>query len=386
MTADTIALLAALPWIIIPVVAAYRLRRSRSIDEFSETPPLDPALVSIVIPARNEAHNIERCVRSVLDTTWPRVEVIAVDDQSTDGTAAILSELQRSDPRLLVFAADPLPRGWFGKQWACHTGAMKAKGSILCFTDADTAHGPELLARSVNAMTGRRADLFSVIGRQDMVTIWEKLVQPQVFAMLNMWYGGPEMVTNSRKAWRKIANGQFLMMPREAYDAAGGHEAVRHTVAEDLMLAQRFHSLERRVVFMEARDHFSTRMYRSLRELIHGWGKNVYAGGLHALPRIPLLRLVFPFLLLLPALLELAPVVTLAAVAFGLLPGPVLLWAIVASAATLLAWTIIYMDEGESPLLGLLYPLGAALTLFIFTRAIVRGRNVSWKNRAYRSG
>lgn len=385
MTSDTIALLAALPWIIIPIVSAIRLRDSRSIDEFEAESPADAPLVSVIIPARNEARNIERCVRSVLATNYPDLEVLVVDDQSEDDTGEIATKVQRGDPRVLVFTTPPLPRGWFGKQWACWTGISKARGDIYCFTDADTTHGPELLTRSVKAMLERKADLFTVAGRQEMVTIWEKLIQPQVFTMLNTWYGGTESVTRARHSWRKIANGQFLMTTRAAYEATGGHGAVRGSVAEDLMLAQLYHRLGRHVVFMDAREHFSTRMYASLRELVAGWGKNVFAGGMHALPKIPGLRLIFPLALITPPLVVLAPSVGLLLALAGLLPGAVLLWAIVATASTLLAWAVIYMDEGESPLLALLHPLGAALTLFIFLRAIVRGSRVQWKDRVYRS-
>jgi chlorobactene glucosyltransferase len=383
--ADTIALLAALPWIVIPLISAIRLRDSRSIDEFTGHPTADPPLLSVIIPARNEARSIERCVRSVLATGYPEVEVLVVDDQSTDGTGEIATDIQRSDPRVLVFTTPPLPRGWFGKQWACWTGAAKARGDIFCFTDADTTHGPALLPRSVNAMLARNADLFTVMGRQEMATFWEKLIQPQIFTMLNFWYGGTESVTRSRRVWRKIANGQFLMTTRAAYEETGGHETVRGGVAEDLMLAQLYHRLGRRVVFMDGRGHLSTRMYTSLRELIAGWGKNVFAGGMHALPKLPGLRFIFPLALVTPPLVVLTPSVLLFLALAGLLPGAVLLWAIVATAATLLAWMVIYMNEGESPLLGLLHPLAAAVTLFILLRAIVRGSRVQWKDRIYRS-
>jgi chlorobactene glucosyltransferase len=383
--ADTIALLAALPWIVIPLVSAIRLRDSRSIDELPAAPPDDSPLVSVIIPARNEARNIERCLRTVLASGYPELQVIVVDDQSTDATSEIATAIQRGDPRVLVFTTPQLPRGWFGKQWACWTGASKARGDILCFTDADTTHGPELLTRSVNAMLARDADLFTVMGKQEMVTIWEKLIQPQIFTMLNFWYGGPESVTRSRRTWRKIANGQFLMTSRAAYDDAGGHEAVRGGVAEDLMLAQLYHRLGKRVVFMDGRGHLSTRMYTSLRELIAGWGKNVFAGGIHALPKIPGLRLIFPLALITPPLFVVAPSAILILSVTGMLSGAVLLWAIVTTAATLLAWTVIYMDEGESPFLGLLHPMGAIVTVFILLRAIVRGSRVQWKDRIYRS-
>ncbi|HUF65341.1 MAG TPA: glycosyltransferase family 2 protein [Gemmatimonadaceae bacterium] len=386
MSPDTIALLAALPWIVIPLLSAIRLRDSRSISVLPADPPADPPRVSVIIPARNEARNIEKCVRSVLATSYPDIEVLVIDDQSTDGTGEIATDIQRGDPRVLVFTTPSLPRGWFGKQWACWTGASRARGDILCFTDADTVHGPELLTRSVNAMLARDADLFTVMGKQEMVTLWEKLIQPQIFTMLNFWYGGTESVTRSRRTWRKIANGQFLMTSRAAYDDAGGHEAVRGGVAEDLMLAQLYHRLGRRVVFMDGREHLSTRMYTSLRELIAGWGKNVFAGGIRALPKIPGLRFLFPLALITPPLVVLAPSVILLLAVAGLLSGAVLLWAIVATAATLLAWIVIYMDEGESPLLGLLHPVAAAITLFILLRAIARGSRVEWKDRVYRSG
>jgi chlorobactene glucosyltransferase len=386
MTAELWALFAALPWIVVPIVNAVRMRDSRSIEEYDAAVPADAPLVSVIVPARNEARNIERCVHSVLATGYPNVEVIVVDDQSTDGTRETVTSIQRDEPRLLVFTTPPLPRDWFGKQWACWTGAAKAHGEILCFTDADTVHAPDLLARSVNGLHARDAELFTVYGKQEMVTLWEKLVQPMVFAVLNFWYGGSEEINRSRHAWRKIANGQYLMITRAAYDETGGHEAVRHTVAEDLMLAQRFHRLGKRVVFMEGRAQLSTRMYTSLRELIRGWGKNVFAGGIHSLPPFPFMRTLFPVFMLLPWLFVLAPVVALALGTAGLASGAVLLWAIAATAATLLAWAVIYMDEGESPFLALLYPIGASLTLYIFTRALIRGRRVSWKGREYTAG
>jgi chlorobactene glucosyltransferase len=380
VTPTQIALLAALPWVLMPIGMVLRMRRSRTLDEFTAESPRDPPLVSVIIPARNEARNIARCVNSVLATSYPNVEVIVVDDQSADGTGAIAAGLGAT-----VIQTPPLPSDWFGKQWACWTGKARARGEILCFTDADTEHAPDLIPRTVNAMRATQADLFTVAGRQEMVTLWEKLVQAQVFGMLNAWYGGTEEINASKHAWRKIANGQYLVTTRAAYDATGGHEAVKHTVAEDLMLAQRFHRLGKKVVFIEGREQLSTRMYSSLRELIGGWGKNVYAGGMHALPPfVP--RWVFPFGLVLPPLVNLVPPVALLLAAMGLLAYPVMLWAAVATVATVLMWVKFYSDVDESPLLALLYPLGAAVSLYIYARAIIRGRNVTWKERDYTAG
>lgn len=377
MTPIQIALLAALPWVLLPIGMVLRMRRSRTLDEFTADPPRDAPLVSVIVPARNEARNIGRCVRSILATDYPNVELIVVDDQSTDGTGAIAAGLGAT-----VIETPPLPADWFGKQWACWTGRARARGDILCFTDADTEHAPDLIPRTINAMRALDADLFTVSGRQEMVTLWEKLVQAQVFGMLNAWYGGTEEINRSKHAWRKIANGQYIVIPRAAYDETGGHEAVKHTVAEDLMLAQRFHRLGKRVLFIEGREQLSTRMYTSLREMVAGWGKNVYAGGMHAMPPfVP--RWVFPFGLVFPPLFNLLPPVTLVVAALGLVSYPVLVWAAVATATTVLMWMKFYLDAKESVLLALLYPLGAAMTLYIYARAIARGRKVSWKERDY---
>lgn len=381
MTPFEIALLAAAPWVLMPIAMVLRMRRARTLDEFTAEPPRDPLLVSVIIPARNEARNIARCVRSVIGTAYPNVEVIVVDDQSTDGTGDIARELGAT-----VIETPPLPADWFGKQWACWTGKSKARGDILCFTDADTEHAPDLVPRTVNAMRALDAALFTVSGKQEMVTLWEKLVQAQVFGMLNAWYGGTEEINRSKHAWRKIANGQYLVVTRDAYDSTGGHEAVKHTVAEDLMLAQLFHRLGRRVVFIEGRDQLTTRMYTSMRELVAGWGKNVYAGGMHALPPGRIFRSIFPFALLFPPLFNLAPPVVLLAAFISGASAAVIAWAAIATTAMVLMWTKFYSDADESPLLALLYPVGAAITLYIYARAIVRGRRVTWKDRTYQAG
>ena len=191
MSLSITIVLAALPWVIVPALVLWRLRDSASLDAYAAQMPADAPLVSVVLPARNEAHNIEACLRSILATGYPNIEVIVVDDHSNDGTGDIARRTAAADARVRVIHNPDLPDGWFGKQWACHNGARAATGALLCFTDADTRHGPELLSRSVNAMVERRADLFSVAGPQTMVTVWDKLIPPPSFVLLFAKYGGP---------------------------------------------------------------------------------------------------------------------------------------------------------------------------------------------------
>ncbi len=377
------AILCSLPWIIPPVVTYFRLRNSRSLDEESADAPVDAPLVSVIIPARNEAHNIERCISSILATSYPRFELVVVDDNSTDDTAAVARRAAKGDARCRVVTNPALPEGWFGKQWACTTGSKTARGEILLFTDADTYHAPDLATRSVNAMRRRGADMFSVAGRQELGGFWEKLIQPQIFSILSMRYGGTESVNTSRRATEKIANGQCIFFTRSAYDEIGGHGSVRSVVAEDMMLAQTAFKRGKKLVLMLGLDQLSTRMYTSLKGLIEGWRKNVFAAGIDSMPFAALGRIIFPFALLAPPLMQLLPPLALALGAFGIVTNGVLVWAVIATVATLVWWIVAYAQIGESPLYSFLYPLGALVLLYIFTSAMIRGRRVTWKSRTY---
>ena len=378
--------LAILPWLLIALVIGWRGRGSRHLDAESDVPPISTPHVSVIIPARDEAHNIARCLRSVLASTYPELDVVVVDDHSTDGTGDLARAAAGGDPRVRVIVPAPLPDGWFGKSWACASGAGVTTGELLLFIDADTSQSPDLLVRLVNARATRNADLISVGGRQELRTFWERVVQPLVFTMLLVRYGGTERVGTSRRASDKIANGQCILVRRDIYASVGGHAAVRDKVAEDVMLAQTVFRAGKRVCLVLGLDQLSTRMYTSLRELVQGWGKNIYAAGADTLPIGGLGgRILLPVLLVAPMILVLMPpIVTILALA-----GLVDISPVAPAAATLVlmtGWGLIYAAFGVSPLFGVLYPVGAAVLLYIVVMAIGRGRRVVWKGRSYRAG
>jgi chlorobactene glucosyltransferase len=378
-----VPLLGALPWVIVPVVALLRARHSRSLDDERVELPGHPPVVSLIIPARDEGRNIRRCVESAMASSYPALEIVVVDDHSTDDTGAIAAELALRDVRVRVVTPPPLPTGWFGKQWACDAGARVAHGAILGFLDADTWQAPDLVPRVVCAMRSRGAELLTVAGEQEMGSFWERLVQPQVFAILATRYGGTEVVNRSRHPANKIANGQCMFFRRDAYEVMGGHGAVRDRVAEDLSLAQRWFSAGRCVEVVLGIAQLRTRMYTSLRELVDGWGKNIYAGGRDALPSGAGWRALYPVLLVLPSLAGVVPPLVLALALAGMFGAGVLLWAAVVTGASLLWWMLVYAALRMSPLYALLYPVGAAVLLYISLRAIARGRRVRWKGRDY---
>jgi len=333
-------------------------------------------LVSVIIPARNEARNIERCVRSVLATKYSPIEVIVVDDRSTDGTAEIVEPATGNRVRLVRGAE--LPPGWFGKQWAIVQGYQLARGELLLFADADTRHEPELLPRAVRGLQDERVDLFTVLPRQEMRTFWERLIQPHVFVALESRFAYLASVNRSRIYWNAIANGQFILTTRVAYEAVGTHEAVKHGVTDDLMLAQSYVRAGKDIFIAQAREFMTTRMYGSLREIIAGWSKNLASGVPLMAPPIAVVRATLPYLMWLPALFWLAPPL------LWLMTG--WHWAAIATVVSLLTWIAVYATERAPIWYALLYPLGSALVAFIMIRSAWRGRRlIEWRGRSYRA-
>jgi chlorobactene glucosyltransferase len=375
----------SLPWVVVPIVGMLRMRRTASVASYDQRTGEAAPVVSVVVPARNERRNIERCVRSILTSEYPAFEVIVVDDHSTDGTGELARAIVTSDSRLRVIDAPSLPTGWFGKQWACATGAGAARGDLLIFTDADTRHAPDLMPRAVNALLERRADMLSVAGRQEMHSFWERVVQPQMFGLLALRYGSGEAVSSTRRPENAIANGQFILVRRDVYEAMGGHAIVRDRVAEDLGLAQEFVRAGWRIGLVAGIEQLSTHMYASLPELVRGWRKNIYAGGRHAVPGGPVGRFFFPALLLAMPMLMLAPVVVLMLALLGVLTSAWLVWSAIVVTASLLSWAAVYRFAGEPAWYAIVYPLGFFMLTYIAAGAIARGQRVEWKDREYQS-
>jgi chlorobactene glucosyltransferase len=376
-------LLAAAPWLAAMVFVLWRVRQSRSLDEYSAIALPDAPPLTVIVPARDEAANIGRCVASLVQSSYRALEIIVVDDHSADDTSRIAVDAGAGDSRVRVVRAPDLPVGWLGKQWACAYGVSLARGRILCFTDADTVHGPDLHARSVRALLDRHADLLSVAGTQELGTFWERLVQPQLFAVLFARYGGTEIVSRATRPEDVIANGQYLLFHRSVYDALGGHASVKGKVAEDLALAMRAKRQGRRVHFIQGVGQLSTRMYSSLGAMVRGWMKNVYAGGIEALPPGRFWRALYPLILFAPIVAWLAPPIALGLWALGNVSDAVGTWAIATSMILFVWWVIVYGALARRPWYAVLAPLGNLVLAYIFMRAVARGTAVEWKGRVY---
>ncbi len=249
-------------------------------------------MVSILVPARNEEAVIERCLRSLEKQDYPNFEIILLDDQSTDRTAEIASELGFiHNQSCRIISGEPLPEGWVGKSWACHQLSQAARGDYLLFTDADTDHAPFALSAAMAEAIESKADLLSVWPAQETKTWSEKLVIPILFVaaagMVPHWLLAlgqrNESIRTRLKSeqWKMlgVANGQYVLFSRSGYEKIGGHAAVKNHMVEDVSLGRLVASKTRDGMILKNCDGgaiVSTRMYQSFPQLWEGFSKNAW--------------------------------------------------------------------------------------------------------------
>ena len=231
--------------------------------------------VSVIIPARNEEACLAACLQSLIAQNGVPFEIIVVDDHSIDHTREIASSFSNSPDQIKVRVIDAgsLPAGWTGKNNALTTGARTARGEWLLFTDADTIHLPGSLARSLADAQRHNAAVLSYSPEQIVKSFWEKAVMHVIFAELAASYR-PSQVSDPRSP-AAAANGQYILITREAYDAVGGHAAFAGNLLEDVALAHAVKQSGRKILFRYGADAVRTRMYRTFAELREGWTKNL---------------------------------------------------------------------------------------------------------------
>lgn len=251
--------------------------------------------VSVLVPARNEARNIEDCVSSLFAQEYPNFELLVLDDNSTDGTGDLVRRLIESagaDGKARVLNGAPLEHGWCGKNWACDQLAREARGDFLLFVDADTVHEPGMIAAAVEMARRTRADLVTAWPRQVTKTLGEKLIIPIIyligFVFCAHWLVAvlqrfPQLAKAVGARFTRAlgsANGQFLFFTRDSYFKIGGHAAVRDSVVEDVALGREVTARMgqgMRLCVCDAFRFSRVRMYRSFGETWDGFSKNLRA-------------------------------------------------------------------------------------------------------------
>jgi glycosyltransferase involved in cell wall biosynthesis len=227
------------------------------------------AHISIIVPARNEEASLGECLQSLVCQTGVAYEIIVVDDGSTDRTR----EIAESFAGVRVISGGPLPAGWTGKNNALVAGAGIARADWLLFTDADTMHLPGSLAQALGEAQRESADLLSYSPEQVVRSFAEQAVQPVVFAELAAEYPAAKVL--DQNSGIVAANGQYILVRRAAYEAAGGHRAIAEEILEDVALAMAFRRAGLRVYFRYGGHAVRARMYRNWAQLREGWTKNL---------------------------------------------------------------------------------------------------------------
>ncbi len=231
--------------------------------------------VSILIPARNEAENIEKCVRSLLAQKYHDYEVIVLDDDSDDGTHEVLKRLEKSDERLKIIKGKPLPEGWTGKNWACMQLFEASSKEIIVFVDADTYFDPDMIDNAVRAFKASNLDFMTVLLRWEIASFGEKITVPVVYWSFFSFF--PLIIFHLFKfPALAIAFGQFIMLKRDAYIKTGGHEAVKDNTLDDIALAKKVIKVGLNWGVFEAVDFGTCRLYRSFKESINGFSKSLF--------------------------------------------------------------------------------------------------------------
>lgn len=373
----------ALPWLMILIVLPLLVRNRPRLEDVDPIRDDEGPLVSIVVPARNEAENIGACVATLLDSGYPRREIIVVDDGSTDGTGDIARILaERGEGMVRLIESAPLPDGWVGKCWACWQGFEAARGDVLLFTDADTRHDEALLGHALGALHANSASLVSVAPRQLMQGFWERTVLPHIFLLIYTRFRDLERVNRTRNPRDVIANGQFLLFPRSDYEALDGHRGVKGEVVEDLRLAQRLVETGKRIYIARADRLMETRMYSSLGAIVEGWSKNLAMGSRSTVDAW--LRPMLPWAAsLLLILLWVVPPAVLILASLGSLDRGLLPWSVLATGASVAFWVIAYLRMRVPVLNALVYPVGGLAAALLFLRSAARGGSVGWKGRTY---
>jgi len=332
--------------------------------------------VSVLVPARNEEVTIEDCLRSLLEQDYPGFEVLVLDDQSTDNTAAILQRLAAEYPNLIVLNGAPAPEKIAGKNWACTQLAEKAAGELLLFTDADTEHQPGMLKGVVGAMLGEKADMLSGFPRQVVKSWGERLLVPFfTWASLNFIPLG--LAYLMRSTVLSVAVGQLMIFRRDAYQAVGGHAALGTSFLDDIVLARRIKAIGKRWRVLSIADLVSCRMYRSSQRAYEGLTKSLFgAFGYRLLPYV--------FITLWLTCLAWVPIVVYLLWLGGLAPlaNPLMLTACLGLA--FLTWLVAYIEIRVPLYLALLYPLTILANTWVMLRSLVftLAGKLRWKDRA----
>ena len=342
---------------------------------FTKEPEIfDGLMVSVLIPMRNEEKNAQRCLASLRNQLYKNYEILVLNDNSTDNTAAILEQIAIEDSRVKVFSGKPLPEDWYGKPFALHQLSPHAKGDILLFTDADTVHNPSSISWAVTNMQNLKADMISGYIGQVFLTFGEIITVPLMFSLTG--FISPLFLNRLTKLhWFSSAIGQFIVIRHNVFKAIGGCEAFKKKTSEDIYMSRFVKRNGYSTRFLNICEYAYCRMYNGYRPAIEGIGKNIFDFlGKNTLA-IFLMFFAVLFILFFPFLLLIGNLIT---------GSPWLLHIIIVCFLYTLTWLFIFLGQRLKWWYCFLWPLMFLNFLYMAAWSWFRsitGKGFIWKDR-----
>jgi hypothetical protein len=333
--------------------------------------------VSVLIPARNEALRIGPLLDSVLASEGISCDLCVLDDESQDGTDAIVEAYSKKHPNIRLLKGTPVPSGWSGKQFACYQLAQQAKHEELVFLDADVALSKDALRRAIMQRRRTRADLLSGFPRQRVITIGEQLLIPLIHVIL-LCFLPFALMQWTRMTGAAAGCGQFFLTTKRAYKQSGGHGAIRQSLHDGIMLPRAYRMSDLKTDLFDASDLARCRMYTSFAETWSGLMKNANEG----FAKMPLL----PVMTVLMLLAFVGPLLSAVALSINLISEDFAVPIIAACAFSYLPRVLCCLKFDHAWLACVLNPVSIVLFLVIQWTALIRksqGKGVKWRQRSY---
>lgn len=333
-------------------------------------------LVSVLIPARNEENNINRCVNSLLEQSYSNIEVIILDDDSSDNTYSISNELSKSDSRVNVIKGKEIPKGWLGKNWACHQLSQKATGDFLLFIDSDTKLKPDLIFDSIKIHINEDLDLLTLFPNRRTSTFIDKIISVTIGWMIFSWI--PIFLANTSKLpFLSAAFGQFLFFKKDSYMLIGGHQTIKLEILDDFELGRNISRNKLKLKMMNGVKGIDTFSYNTEKEALKGFSRAIFPFFYQSLIGFLILLFLFfsmtfiPFLIIFVEFFDITLDETKKSLIF-------LTWFLLSS-----SWILAALRSKQSILLAVLFPFAMLITSIVGFYSVISFffEDIHWKNR-----
>src|SRR5687768_7456991 len=224
--------------------------------------------VSVILPARNEEQDIEKCLDSLLKQDYSSYEIVAINDSSSDRTGEIIQKYSTMNTKVIFINAEKKPEGWTGKNWACYQGYIKSAGQLFLFTDADTTHSSSAISLAVNHLLSKELDALTAIPKILAYDFWTKITLPILWTLSVSRYSA--LKANDPKTKVGYFFGSFFIITKKAYEAVGSHKAVKEEIVEDGALGKKVKEQGFKLRVVNGEDHIHAVWTRNSSTLWHG--------------------------------------------------------------------------------------------------------------------